>query len=277
MILNTGPGGLTGALDGANASVDDQIEKIGELDHVVEESTAAKNFASQWNTAMGNLTANVSKAITDIWSGGGSPLSKLGKAFLEFGKGALSAITTTLLTPLLNAITDLATSIGKKLLNSITGALGGGGGAGAGAGGGGGGILGGLFGGLFGGGGGGGSAGAGAGAGGGGGGGIIEQITGIVTAVSSVASLFKANKQVAIEQNTRYTAIDIHGVRHGLATGEFFMQDWTIISWLEHINETLVATLWPIRFALVDVIPPKMDAMHTENVQIQQSMLSELR
>ena len=33
-------------LDGVNDSVDDQIEGIGDLDHKVEESTAAKNFAS---------------------------------------------------------------------------------------------------------------------------------------------------------------------------------------------------------------------------------------
>ena len=270
LILNTGPDGLQGALDGVNDSVDDHIEGIGELDHVVEESTAAKNFASQWNTAMGNLTADVSKSITDIWSGGGSPLSKLGKAFVEFGKGALSAITTTLLTPLLNAFTDLAASLGKRLLDSLMGVFG----IGGGGGGGGGGIVDRIFGG---GGGGGAGAGAGAAAGGGGMGSGLDIIFQGIEAFGSIAQLFKANKQVAIEQNTRYTAIDIHGVRHGLATGEFFMQDWTIIAWLQHINETLVATLWPIRFALVDVIPPKMDAMHTENVEIQRSMLSELK
>ena len=66
---------------------------------------------------------HISKSITDIWSGGGSPLAKLGNAFKEFGKGALSAITATLLTPVMNAMTNLAVKIGSKLTDAISGAV----------------------------------------------------------------------------------------------------------------------------------------------------------
>ena len=95
--------------------------------------------------------------------------------------------------------------------------------------------------------------------------------------IGAIGGLFKANKQKAIEENTRFSAIDLHGIRDGLATGEFFMQDWHIIGAINHVNDTLVATLWSIRWQLVEVIPPKMDALLTSGVEIQKNMLTELQ
>ena len=120
---SAGAAGVTGKFGDISGAAGTLVEDIGELDRKVDQSTAASNFTSQWNTAMGNLTADISSSITSIWSGGGSPLAKLGNAFLEFGKGALSAITATLLTPVMNAMTSLATKIGAKLTDAISGAI----------------------------------------------------------------------------------------------------------------------------------------------------------
>ena len=260
------------------------------MDKTVEESTAAADLAAQWNTAMGTLSADISQSIVGIFTGEGSPLGKLGNAFKEFGKGALSSVVTLFVTPFQNALTGLLKGLAEKLTGFLTGGGGGGGilgGVLGGGGGGGGGILGGIL---------GGGASAGAGAAGaagaaGGGGGMLGGILGsanpammwagaaglVMMGIGAIGQLFKANKQKAIEENTRFSAIDLHGIRHGLATGEFFMQDWHIIAAINHVNETLVATLWSIRWQLVEVIPPKLDALLTSGVDIQKNMLAELQ
>ena len=46
------------------------------MDTTVKESTAAEDFASQWNTAMGTLTADISQSITGVFTGEGSPLKQ---------------------------------------------------------------------------------------------------------------------------------------------------------------------------------------------------------
>ena len=246
-------------------AIDDNLKSV---DTTVEESTAAEDFASQWNTAMGTLTADIAQSITGIFTGEGSPLKKLGNAFKEFAKGAIATVVATLIAPLQKAFGDLATWVGKKFFDLISksvtdavtsgvssaassAAAGAAGGAAGSAAGGGGGILGGLAGPLI-----------------SGGLGLIGGIIG---------GFIARGKSKDIEQNTRFSAIDLHGIRSGLAGGEFYMQDWHIIASINHVNETLVATLWGIRWQLVEVIPPKMDAIHASNVQIQKSMLTELQ
>ena len=242
----------------------DMVASIEELDTKVEQSTAAKNFTDQWNTAMGNLTASISKSITDIWSGEGSPLKKLGNAFLEFGKGALSAITATLLTPVLNAVTNLATSIGTKLFSSITGAvssalssaLGGAAGGVAGAAGGVAGGVGGVAGGV-------------GRAAGGIGGNVLGWAglgVGIADAVIGGFQRAGMNKTLKlIEESTRWSKIDTHGIRHGLATAEYTLaSSWPNHEQLGGINKTLSETLWPIRHDVRNTIPQKLDGMLKE-------------
>ena len=129
------------------------VASIGELDRKVEQSTAASDLTSQWNTAMGTLAADTSKALTGIFTGEGNPLGKLGDAFKEFGKTALSSIITLFVTPFQNAITGLFEGLAERVTGFFSNLLGGGGG-------GGGGLLGGL--------GGGGGGGGGGGSGGGG-------------------------------------------------------------------------------------------------------------
>ena len=196
--------------------------------------TSASKFTSQWNTAMGTLSANISESITGIFTGDGSALSKLTDAFKEFGKGALSSVLTLFVTPFQNAITNLLSKFVGRLTGLFTGGGGGGGG------------LGGALGGIFGSGGGGGGAAAG---GGGGGGGVLSSVLsaanpimgwmnaagGLMAGIGAIGNLFRANKQKEIEQWTRYTAIDVHGLRAAMASGEH-----------DRVNETLVATNWPI-------------------------------
>ena len=253
MVTETtaGADGVTGKFGEISGAADTLVTDIGELDTKVRESTAAENFTSQWNTAMGTLSANISESITGIFTGGGSPLSKLTDAFKEFGKGALSSVITLFVTPFQNALTGLLSGF----TDSLTG------------------FLGGLFGG------GGGAAGQAVGGAASAGGGaasaaasaatasimsVVNMISGIAGAIAGIAALFQANKQNAIEEWTRHTAIDIHGVRHGLATGEFFMQDWHIIAAINHVNDTLVATLWSIRYQLVNFLPVKIKMLLTE-------------
>ena len=69
-------------------------ENLENVDKTVDESTAAADLAAQWNTAMGTLSADISQSIVGIFTGEGSPLGKLGNAFVEFGKGALSSVLT---------------------------------------------------------------------------------------------------------------------------------------------------------------------------------------
>ena len=261
MVTETtaGADGVTGKFGEISGAADTLVTDIGELDTKVRESTAAENFTSQWNTAMGTLSANISESITGIFTGGGSPLSKLTDAFKEFGKGALSSVLTLFVTPFQNALTGLVSGLAGKLTGLLTG------------GGGGGGLLGGVLGG------GGGTAGA-AGAAGGGGAGILGGVLGaanpammwagaaglVMMGIGAIGQLFKANKQKAIEENTRFSAIDLHGIRHGLATGEFFMQDWHIIAAINHVNDTLVATLWSIRYQLVNFLPAKIKMLLAE-------------
>ena len=247
--MGTGMVDETGtAATGVVTNLESIGDGIDDLDAKVDKSTTASKFTSQWNTAMGTLTANISKSITDIWSGEGSPLKKLGNAFLEFGKGALSAVTAVLLTPLLNAVTDIATQIGTKLFSSITSAVTGaltsalGGAAGGAASGAASAGVGGVLGTIL------------------GSGGIVGGlISGGISAIGSIiGGIIASGKSKAIEENTRFSAIDLHGIRHGLATGEFFMQDWHIIAAIHHVNDTLVATLWSIRYQLVNFLPPKI-------------------
>ena len=251
--------GTAALLDEVNEHIDEEIGKLEELDEVVATSTAAEDFADQWNTAMGTLTANISQAITGVFTGEGSPLKKLGNAFKEFAKGAFSAIMTTLLTPVLNAMTNIAKKIGEKLFESITssitsaladslvggtaGSSGAGGGAGVGA------SAGGMVGGL---------------------------ISGGIAAIGSIIGGFIARgRSHDIERNTKHILIDVHGIRHGLATGEFSLGDVrNLSSWFEIINAKLSETLYSIKYSLEKTIPQKMDSMHSETMTIQRSLLA---
>ena len=248
---SAGAAGVTAKFGAMSGAADMLVTDIGVLDATVEASTAATKFEDQWNTAMGNLTASISTAITDIWSGAGSPLAKLGNAFVEFGKGALSAITATLLTPVLNAVTSLATSIGKKLTETITGAITNSIASGfQGAAGGAGGASGGLAGKL-----------------GGGGANILGGvISGGLSIVGSIIGGFIARgESKTIEKNTRYSAIDLHGIRHGLASAEFTMAEgWPIHKELGNIYDTLSQTLWSIRNDVNTVLLPKIATLLTE-------------
>ena len=258
----------------------EMVDSIGELDTKVEQSTAAENFTAQWNTAMGNLTADISRSITDIWSGDGSPLGKLGNAFVEFGKGALSAVTATLLTPLLNAFTNFATSIGTTLFSSITGAISRAfasavaptvaeavvpavagavaptvagavipgavtaataPAAGSAA------ASFGMFGAM-------GPVGVGL---------MGAQVAmGVVSAVQAK----RTNKILGrIEVSTREGKTDTHGIRAGLATEEYtFASSWPTFLKLEEIGKTLTQTLWPIREFVVRNLP-KIDRLITSS------------
>ena len=280
-------------------------EDIGEVDTAVEESTAASDLADQWNTAMGTLSADISQSLVGIFTGEGSPLGKLGNAFKEFGKGALSSVVTLFVTPFQNALTGLVKGLVGKLTGFLTGEGGGGGiggvakgifgGGGAGGGKGGGGI-GGVAKGIFGGGGGGG--GGGSGGGGGGAGGImgkLNPISAIAGIATGIFGLFQGARQTQamkdIEHWVRLTQIDMHGVRHGLATGEYAGVNLfeSIEAHVTAINKTLVETLWPLswRQAAMRVVDQSMLAelklvsantadLH-QNVQIQQSILAELK
>ena len=59
-------------------SIDENLKSV---DKTVVESTAAQDMAAQWNTAMGTLSADISKSIVGIFTGDGSALGKLGNAF----------------------------------------------------------------------------------------------------------------------------------------------------------------------------------------------------
>ena len=94
---------------------------------------------------------------------------------------------------------------------------------------------------------------------------------------SIIGGFIARGKSKAIEENTRFSAIDLHGIRHGLVTGEFNIQSWNIYNAIQGVGETLSETLWPIRWGIITGIPTKLDQLQASNVQIQQSMLAELQ
>ena len=94
-------------------------ENLQGIDQTVEESTAAQDMADQWNTAMGTLTADMASGIVGIFFGEGSPLGKLGNAFKEFGKGALTTIVATLIAPLQEQFEKLAKWVADKFSSLI--------------------------------------------------------------------------------------------------------------------------------------------------------------
>ena len=268
------------ALDPLVASMVDEAEavgavteNVGELDTAVDESTAASDLADQWNSAMGTLTADISQSIVvGIFTGGGSPLKKLGEAFQNFRERRDLCCRHHADCSITEGTRGFSGNwVGKKALQDDLrrSRLSGGGGSWA---------IGRLVGGrrVW-------SGGrwwrrrlvvlpAG---GGGAGGGLSGSI--IISRWEHNWRFASREEAKAIEFNTRRTWIDVNGLRTGFATGEFFMQDWHIIAAIQEVNATLVATLWSIRYSLKEVIPPKMDTLHGENIAIQQSILAELQ
>ena len=170
------------------------------LEELEKQNKATKDKADKWNRiwegAMAKLVADTATALTDIIFGGGNFAEKMEKIFVTLAKTLVKAFITNFLNIALEKLSGLGGGLGK-----IFGGIGGGGGGGAG------GIVGALTGA-------GGSAGGAAGGAGGAAGGaasgalgIVNAITGAITAGASIASLFKANKQKDIEQNTRFSYI----------------------------------------------------------------------
>ena len=166
------------------------------LEELEKQNKEAKDKADAWNRiwegAMSKLVSDTATALTDIIFEGGSFGEKMAKIFKELAKSLVKTFITGFLNIALEKLTGLGGGLGK-----LFGKIGGGAGGAAGD----------IAGALGGGGGGAGGAAGGAGAGAGGALGVVNAITGAITAGASIASLFKANKQKDIEQNTRFSYI----------------------------------------------------------------------
>ena len=89
----------------------------------------------------------------------------------------------------------------------------------------------------------------------------MELIAGGLSILGSIIGAAMMKGELSeIEQNTRFTAIDVHGIRHGLATGEY-----AGVNLFASIDKTLMDTLWPLNW--------RQKAMRV----VDQSMLAELK
>lgn len=80
---------------------------------------AAKRFDDAWATATGNMTAGVSKALTDALFHGGNFKDSMVGLLKTTGEGMFQAIVTGFITPFTSAISQIGQNLAKIALDAI--------------------------------------------------------------------------------------------------------------------------------------------------------------